>query len=167
MQDKSTLPSILQKRKGDFGKKGQSKHTHLTNEDTTNLNPLTRPDESLMAYWKRKTGGYKGAYQSNVWPSLYLPRRKPRESQSAEGGNWKGKNDITWRPEGCEDTKTSDRSRPDRRRSMRRAANDFALFCGLLFWRGTRCTKTRCLSLRPPWTGSQRACGTQHRRYRQ
>lgn len=66
MQDKSTLPSILQKRKGDFGKKGQSKHTHLTNEDTTNLNPLTRPDESLMAYWKRKTGGYKGAYQSNV-----------------------------------------------------------------------------------------------------
>jgi microfibrillar-associated protein 1 len=30
MQDKSSLPEALQKRKGDFGKRGQSKHTHLT-----------------------------------------------------------------------------------------------------------------------------------------
>jgi microfibrillar-associated protein 1 len=30
MQDKSNLPMILQKRKGNFGKKGQSKYTHLT-----------------------------------------------------------------------------------------------------------------------------------------
>lgn len=44
MQDKSMLPDILQKRKGDFGKKGQSKYKHLTAEDTTNFDPSTRPD---------------------------------------------------------------------------------------------------------------------------
>lgn len=48
MQDKSMLPSILQKRAGNFGKKGQSKYTHLTAEDTTDTNPLTRADESLL-----------------------------------------------------------------------------------------------------------------------
>ncbi len=30
MQDKSMLPEILQKRQGNFGKKGQSKYKHLT-----------------------------------------------------------------------------------------------------------------------------------------
>ena len=30
MQDKTLLPQILQKRVGNFGKKGQSKYTHLT-----------------------------------------------------------------------------------------------------------------------------------------
>ena len=30
MQDKSALPAVLQKRKGNFGKKGESKYTHLT-----------------------------------------------------------------------------------------------------------------------------------------
>lgn len=30
MADKSVLPDILQKRRGNFGKKGQSKYTHLT-----------------------------------------------------------------------------------------------------------------------------------------
>jgi microfibrillar-associated protein 1 len=44
MQDKSMLPKILQKRIGNFGKKGQSKYTHLTSEDTSDLNPLTRAD---------------------------------------------------------------------------------------------------------------------------
>jgi microfibrillar-associated protein 1 len=59
MQDKSALPSVLQKRKGNFGKKGQSKYTHLTAEDTTDTNPLTRPDESLLNSWKKKLAGYK------------------------------------------------------------------------------------------------------------
>jgi len=44
MQDKSMLPRILQKRNGKFGTKGQSKYTHLTAEDTSDLNPLTRAD---------------------------------------------------------------------------------------------------------------------------
>lgn len=60
MQDKSMLPEILQKRHGNFGKKGQSKYTHLTAEDTTNFDPHTRADESILASWKKKTAGYKG-----------------------------------------------------------------------------------------------------------
>lgn len=66
MQDKSLLPKILQKRVGNFGKKGQSKYTHLTAEDTSELNPLVRPDESLLEYWKKRTAGYKGASGKNI-----------------------------------------------------------------------------------------------------
>ena len=39
LKDKSHLPEILQKRRGQFGKKGNSKYTHLTAEDTTNYDP--------------------------------------------------------------------------------------------------------------------------------
>ncbi len=60
------LPQILQKRIGNFGKKGQSKYTHLTGEDTTELNPLVRPDESLMEYWKQRTAGYKSAHGNKL-----------------------------------------------------------------------------------------------------
>jgi microfibrillar-associated protein 1 len=42
LQDKTALPKILQKRRNDFGKKGQSKHTHLTDVDTTNFDPKTK-----------------------------------------------------------------------------------------------------------------------------
>ena len=47
--DKSTLPSLLHKRMGTFGRKGQSKWTHLTNEDTTNFNPDTRVDNRIAS----------------------------------------------------------------------------------------------------------------------
>ena len=60
------LPEILQRRKGNFGMKGQSKYKHLTAEDTTNFDPQFRPDESILAGLKKKTGGYKGGGGSNI-----------------------------------------------------------------------------------------------------
>lgn len=66
MQDKSMLPEILQRRQGNFGKKGQSKYKHLTAEDTTNFDPQFRADESILASWKKKMAGYKGSRGSNI-----------------------------------------------------------------------------------------------------
>ena len=66
MQDKSSLPEIMQKRMGKFGSKGQSKYKHLTAEDTSNFDPQFRPDESIMASWKKKMAGYKGSSHSNI-----------------------------------------------------------------------------------------------------
>ena len=45
--DKSVLPSVLQKRQGQFGRKGNTKWTHLAAEDTTNFDPLTKVDPSI------------------------------------------------------------------------------------------------------------------------
>jgi microfibrillar-associated protein 1 len=45
--DRSVMPSILQKRMGTFGRKGNSKWTHLTAEDTTNFDPATRVNENI------------------------------------------------------------------------------------------------------------------------
>ena len=58
--DRSALPSLLQKRMGTFGRRAQSKWTHLTNEDTTNFDPATRVAESIAAKRLQKQGGYKG-----------------------------------------------------------------------------------------------------------
>ena len=58
--DKSVMPDVLQKRRGHFGMKGQSKWTHLTNEDTNNFDPLFRPDEDISRAMKHKMGGLKG-----------------------------------------------------------------------------------------------------------
>jgi microfibrillar-associated protein 1 len=57
--DKTTLPKILQKRRGDFGKKGQSKYTHLTNEDTTNFDPQFMPQPELLMKQQMKGAAYK------------------------------------------------------------------------------------------------------------
>lgn len=62
LQDKSMLPKILQKRKNDFGRKGQSKYQHLTAEDTTDFDPKHRPDEAIRINMQRKMAGYKGSF---------------------------------------------------------------------------------------------------------
>jgi len=58
--DKSVLPSVLQKRRGEFGRKGQSKWTHLTAEDTTDFDPYFKPNEELFLKQQMKGAGYKG-----------------------------------------------------------------------------------------------------------
>ncbi len=58
--DKSVLPAVLQKRRGQLGKKGNSKWTHLTNEDTTNFDPTHRVPDNIAFGVQLKQGGYKG-----------------------------------------------------------------------------------------------------------
>eukprot|EP01066_Platyproteum_vivax_P011927 Platyproteum_vivax@DN5411_c0_g1_i1.p1 len=43
--DKSILPEAMKKRRGDFGRAGQVKHTHLTDVDTTDFNAAWAQDE--------------------------------------------------------------------------------------------------------------------------
>ena len=59
--DKSVLPQLLQKRMGTFGRKGNSKWTHLTAEDTTNFDPSTRVSEHLAKKQMQRQGGFKAA----------------------------------------------------------------------------------------------------------
>jgi microfibrillar-associated protein 1 len=60
-RDVSTLPRVMQLRRGEFGKRGQSKWTHLTNEDTTNFDPTYKVPENLFKKTQGKLGGYKSS----------------------------------------------------------------------------------------------------------
>jgi microfibrillar-associated protein 1 len=57
--NRASLPLIMQKRRGDFGKKGQSKYTHLVNEDTTEYNPDYKIPDIIKEKIKNKLGGFK------------------------------------------------------------------------------------------------------------
>lgn len=57
--DKSILPASMQKRRGEWGMKGQSKYTHLTAEDTTDFDPLHRPLEQVFLKQQIKGAAYK------------------------------------------------------------------------------------------------------------
>ncbi len=70
--DKSALPEILQKRRGNFGKKGNTKYTHLTSEDTTNFDPHFKVPEKVANKMLRKAAGFKGM------GALDRPTRKDR-----------------------------------------------------------------------------------------
>ena len=57
--DRSNLPSIMNKRRGNLFKKGQTKYTHLTNEDTTNFDPNFKVPDNIVNNILKKSGGYK------------------------------------------------------------------------------------------------------------
>lgn len=57
--DRSNLPGIMAKRRGNLFKKGQSKYTHLTNEDTSNFDPNFKVPENIANRLMKNSGGYK------------------------------------------------------------------------------------------------------------
>ncbi|CAD8180635.1 unnamed protein product [Paramecium octaurelia] len=59
---KDNLPQILQKRRGEFGKKGNSKYTHLTQEDTTNFDPTYQVDQNIRQKFLNQQGGSKSSH---------------------------------------------------------------------------------------------------------
>lgn len=58
-RDLSNLPKILQKRRGNLFKKGQSKYTHLTAEDTTCFDPNFKMPDIIVNKMLNNLGGYK------------------------------------------------------------------------------------------------------------
>ncbi|CAD8199240.1 unnamed protein product [Paramecium pentaurelia] len=58
---KDNLPQILQKRRGEFGKKGNSKYTHLTQEDTTNFDPSYQVDQNIRQKFLNQQAGSKSS----------------------------------------------------------------------------------------------------------
>merc|ERR1719171_646719 len=55
--DKSMLPKSMQVRRGLFGKKGQVKHTHLTDVDTTDMSAAwSQHNKQVQRYQERMAG---------------------------------------------------------------------------------------------------------------
>lgn len=55
--DKQLLPKVMQVRRGLFGKKGQTKHTHLTDVDTTDMSAAwSQQNKQVQRYQERMAG---------------------------------------------------------------------------------------------------------------
>jgi len=58
--DKQLLPQAMQVRRGQFGKKGQVKHTHLTDVDTTDMSAAWAQHSKVMQKYQERMAGPKG-----------------------------------------------------------------------------------------------------------
>jgi len=58
--NKEALPSAMQLRRGQFGKKGQVKHTHLTAVDTTDMQAAWSQQSKQVQRYQEKMAGAKG-----------------------------------------------------------------------------------------------------------
>jgi len=59
--DKQLLPKAMQLRRGEFGKKGQVKHSHLTESDTTDMTAAWAQSSKQVQRYQEKMAGAKGA----------------------------------------------------------------------------------------------------------
>ncbi|PFH37087.1 micro-fibrillar-associated protein 1 [Besnoitia besnoiti] len=59
--DKKILPSAMRVRRGEFGKQGQTKHTHLVDVDTTDFTSAWAFNSKIKEKTDNKMGGRKGA----------------------------------------------------------------------------------------------------------
>lgn len=58
--DKTALPKAMQLRRGQFGKKGQVKHTHLTESDTTDMSAAWAQRTKEIQRYQMKMAGASG-----------------------------------------------------------------------------------------------------------
>jgi len=58
--DKQSLPKSMQVRRGLFGKKGQTKHTHLTDVDTTDMSAAWSQQNKQVQKYQEKMAGASG-----------------------------------------------------------------------------------------------------------
>jgi len=58
--DKKMLPGAMQLRRGQFGKKGQVKHTHLTEVDTTDMSAAWSQSTKQIQRYQEKMAGASG-----------------------------------------------------------------------------------------------------------
>merc|ERR1712061_854316 len=58
--DKNMLPKAMQLRRGQFGKKGQVKHTHLTEVDTTDMSAAWAQHTKNIQRYHEKRAAAKG-----------------------------------------------------------------------------------------------------------
>ena len=56
--DRSVLPTVMQVK--NFGRRGRTKYTHLTAEDTTQFDDYHKPDSSLARKFESKMAGVHG-----------------------------------------------------------------------------------------------------------